>query len=90
MCWITIGIADLSAIIYYLQFFNKYGMPLYLSERVMISVAAIVFIMGLNLVTVNCSVNLSSGLLCPINYHCGADWVKAGLWMIFTGLPHGG
>ena len=26
LCWITIGIADLSAIIYYLQFFNN-GMP---------------------------------------------------------------
>ncbi|MEZ6841123.1 hypothetical protein ABVN80_11280 [Acinetobacter baumannii] len=26
LCWITIGIADLSAIIYYLQFFNN-GLP---------------------------------------------------------------
>ena len=30
LCWITIGIADLSAIIYYLQFFNN-GLPLNLA-----------------------------------------------------------
>ncbi len=46
LCWITIGIADLSAIIYYLQFFNN-GLPFSPEEGVMISVAAIVFIMGL-------------------------------------------
>jgi len=51
LCWITIGIADLSAIIYYLQFFNN-GLPFSPEEGVMISIAAIVFIMGLNLVTV--------------------------------------
>lgn len=51
LCWITIGIADLSAIIYYLQFFNN-GLPFSPVEGAMISVAAIVFIMGLNLLTV--------------------------------------
>ncbi|VDN37276.1 unnamed protein product, partial [Cylicostephanus goldi] len=35
LCWITIGIADLSAIIYYLQFFNN-GLPFSPEEGVMI------------------------------------------------------
>ncbi len=51
LCWITIGIADLSAIIYYLQFFNN-GLPFTPGEGVLISIASIVFIMGLNLATV--------------------------------------
>ena len=51
LCWITIGIADLSAIIYYLQFFNN-GMPSTPLEGVLISVASIIFITGLNLATV--------------------------------------
>ena len=51
LCWITIGIADLSAIIYYLQFFNG-GVSFSPLEGVLISVASILFITCLNLATV--------------------------------------
>lgn len=51
LCWITIGIADLSAIINYLQFFNA-GIPFSPAESALICVCSIVFITGLNLVTV--------------------------------------
>lgn len=50
-CWIMVGIADLSAIINYLQFFNA-GIPFSPAESALICVCSIVFITGLNLVTV--------------------------------------
>ncbi len=82
LCWITIGIADLSAIIYYLQFFNN-GMPFSPSEGVMISVAAIVFIMGLNLVTVKLFGELEFWFAL-IKIIAIVVLIGVGLWMIFT------
>lgn len=62
LCWITIGIADLSAIINYLQFFNA-GQPFSPDQAALICVASIFFIMGLNLVTVKLLEKWNSGLL---------------------------
>ena len=84
LCWISIGIADLSAIIYYLQFFNN-GMPFSPSEGVMISVAAIVFIMGLNLVTVKLFGELEFWFAL-IKIIAIVVLIGVGLWMIFTGF----
>lgn len=84
LCWITIGIADLSAIIYYLQFFNG-GMPFTPGEGVMISVAAIVFIMGLNLVTVKLFGELEFWFAL-IKIIAIVVLIAVGLWMIFTGF----
>ena len=84
LCWITIGIADLSAIIYYLQFFNN-GMPFSPSEGVMISIAAIVFIMGLNLVTVKLFGELEFWFAL-IKIIAIVVLIGVGLWMIFTGF----
>lgn len=84
LCWITIGIADLSAIIYYLQFFNN-GMPFSPEEGVMISVAAIVFIMGLNLVTVKLFGELEFWFAL-IKIIAIVVLIAVGLWMIFTGF----
>lgn len=84
LCWITIGIADLSAIIYYLQFFN-HGMPFSPEEGVMISMAAIVFIMGLNLVTVKLFGELEFWFAL-IKIIAIVVLIGVGLWMIFTGF----
>ena len=51
LCWVTIGIADLSAIIYYLEFFNG-GESFTPMGGLLISTVAILFVLGLNLVTV--------------------------------------
>ena len=51
LCWVTIGIADLSAIIYYLEFFNG-GESFTPLGGLLISSVAILFVLGLNLVTV--------------------------------------
>ncbi len=85
LCWITIGIADLSAIIYYLQFFNPGQLPFSPIEGVMISVAAIFFIMGLNLVTVKMfgEVEFWFALVKIIAI---VVLIGVGLWMIFTGF----
>lgn len=84
LCWITIGIADLSAIIYYLQFFNN-GMPFSPEEGVMISIAAIVFIMGLNLVTVKLFGELEFWFAL-IKIIAIVVLIGVGFWMIFTGF----
>jgi len=84
LCWITIGIADLSAIIYYLQFFNG-GLPFTPGEGVMISIAAIVFIMGLNLVTVKLFGELEFWFAL-IKIIAIVVLIAVGLWMIFTGF----
>ena len=84
LCWITIGIADLSAIIYYLQFFNG-GNPFSPEEGVMISIAAIVFIMGLNLVTVKLFGELEFWFAL-IKIIAIVVLIGVGLWMIFTGF----
>ena len=84
LCWITIGIADLSAIIYYLQFFNG-GNPFSPEEGVMISVASIIFIMGLNLVTVKLFGELEFWFAL-IKIIAIIVLIAVGLWMIFTGF----
>ena len=84
LCWITIGIADLSAIIYYLQFFNG-GMPFTPMEGVMISVAAIVFVTGLNLMTVKLFGEVEFWFA-MIKITAIVVLIAVGLWMIFTGF----
>ena len=85
LCWITIGIADLSAIIYYLQFFNPGQLPFSPIEGVMISVAAIFFIMGLNLVTVKMFGEVEFWFaLVKIIAILGL--IVLGVWMVFTGF----
>ncbi|MFX4307653.1 amino acid permease [Acinetobacter soli] len=84
LCWITIGIADLSAIIYYLQFFNN-GLPFTPTEGAMISIAAIIFIMGLNLMTVKLFGELEFWFA-MIKITAIVVLILVGLWMIFTGF----
>lgn len=82
LCWITIGIADLSAIIYYLQFFNN-GLPFTPGEGVLISIASIVFIMGLNLATVKLFGEMEFWFAL-IKIIAIIVLIAVGLWMIFT------
>lgn len=84
LCWITIGIADLSAIIYYLQYFNN-GLPFTPVEGVMISVAAIVFVTGLNLVTVKMFGEIEFWFA-MVKITAIVVLIAVGLWMIFTGF----
>ena len=84
LCWITIGIADLSAIIYYMQFFN-HGLPFTPMEGVMISVAAIVFVTGLNLMTVKLFGEIEFWFA-MIKITAIVVLIAVGLWMIFTGF----
>jgi len=86
LCWITIGIADLSAIIYYLQFFNN-GLPFTPLEGVLISIASIVFIMGLNLVTVKLFGEMEFWFAL-IKIIAIVVLIAVGLWMIFTGFTN--
>ena len=84
LCWITIGIADLSAIIYYLQFFNG-GMPFTPLEGVLISVASIIFIMGLNLATVKLFGEMEFWFAL-IKIIAIVVLIGVGIWMICTGF----
>lgn len=84
LCWITIGIADLSAIIYYLQFFNQ-GLPFTPLEGVLISVATIIFITGLNLVTVKLFGELEFWFAL-VKIIAIIVLIGVGLWMVFTGF----
>lgn len=84
LCWITIGIADLSAIIYYLQFFNN-GLPFTPGEGVLISIASIVFIIGLNLATVKLFGEMEFWFAL-IKIIAIIVLIAVGLWMIFTGF----
>ncbi|AOA59023.1 amino acid permease [Acinetobacter larvae] len=86
LCWITIGIADLSAIIYYLQFFNG-GNPFTPIEGALISVAAIFFIMGLNLLTVKLFGELEFWFAL-IKIIAILVLIGVGLWMVFTGFSY--
>ncbi|WP_312331169.1 amino acid permease [Acinetobacter variabilis] len=86
LCWITIGIADLSAIIYYLQFFNN-GLPFTPGEGVLISIASIVFIMGLNLATVKLFGEMEFWFAL-IKIIAIIVLIGVGLWMIFTGFTN--
>ncbi|KAF7277645.1 hypothetical protein GWI33_002939, partial [Rhynchophorus ferrugineus] len=86
LCWITIGIADLSAIIYYLEFFNG-GQAFSPTEGALISVAAILFIMGLNLVTVRLFGEMEFWFA-MVKIVAIIVLIAVGLWMIFTGFTN--
>ena len=86
LCWITIGIADLSAIIYYVQFFNN-GLPFTPGDGVLISIASIVFIMGLNLATVKLFGEMEFWFAL-IKIIAIVVLIAVGLWMIFTGFTN--
>ncbi|MBP6191255.1 MAG: amino acid permease [Acinetobacter sp.] len=85
LCWITIGIADLSAIIYYLEFFN--GGAFSAAEGVLISVAAILFIMGLNLVTVRLFGEMEFWFA-MVKIIAIIVLIAVGLWMVMTGFTN--
>lgn len=85
LCWITIGIADLSAIIYYLEFFN--GGAFSAAEGVLISVAAILFIMGLNLVTVRLFGEMEFWFA-MVKIIAIIVLIAVGLWMVITGFTN--
>lgn len=84
LCWITIGIADLSAIINYLQFFNA-GQPFSPDQAALICVASIFFIMGLNLVTVKLFGEMEFWFAL-VKIIAIVVLIIVGLWMIFTGF----
>lgn len=85
LCWITIGIADLSAIIYYLEYFNK-G-PFSALEEVLICVASIVFVMVLNLVTVRLFGELEFWFA-MVKITAIVVLIAVGAWMILTGFTN--
>lgn len=84
LCWITIGIADLSAIIYYLQFFNG-GQAFSPLEGVLISVASIVFITTLNLATVKLFGEMEFWFA-MVKIIAILVLIAVGCWMVFTGF----
>lgn len=84
LCWISIGIADLSAIINYLQFFN-HGVPFSPQESALICVASIFFIMGLNLVTVKLFGEMEFWFAL-VKIIAIVVLIAVGLWMVFTGF----
>ena len=84
LCWITIGIADLSAIIYYLQFFNG-GVSFSPLEGVLISIASISFIMCLNLATVKLFGEMEFWFA-MVKIIAILVLIAVGGWMIFTGF----
>lgn len=87
LCWITIGIADLSAIIYYLQFFSEFhgGGAFSPLDGLMISTLAILLIMGLNLVTVKLFGELEFWFAL-VKIIAIIVLIVVGLWMVFTGF----
>ena len=84
LCWITIGIADLSAIIYYLQFFNG-GVSFSPFEGVLISIASIAFITCLNLATVKLFGEMEFWFA-MVKIIAILVLIAVGGWMIFTGF----
>lgn len=82
LVWVTIGIADLSAIIYYLQFFNN-GQAFSLGEGLLISFASIFFIMILNLATVRLFGEMEFWFAL-IKIIAIIVLILTGLWLIFT------
>lgn len=84
LVWVTIGIADLSAIIYYLQFFNG-GQPFSTAEGIMISVASILFIMVLNLATVKMFGEMEFWFAL-IKIIAIIVLILTGFWLVLTGF----
>ena len=86
LCWITVGIADLAAINNYLMFFNG-GEAFSPIEGAMISVVSILFIMGLNLVTVKLFGEMEFWFA-MIKITAIVVLILVGLWMVFTGFTN--
>ncbi|TXJ09999.1 MAG: amino acid permease [Acinetobacter sp.] len=84
LCWVTIGIADLSAIIYYLEFFN-HGQSFGALEGLMISTVAILFVLGLNMVTVRLFGEMEFWFA-MVKITAIIVLIAVGLWMILTGF----
>lgn len=84
LCWISIGIADLSAIINYLQFFNN-GVAFSPAESALICATSIFFIMGLNLVTVKLFGEMEFWFAL-VKIIAIVVLILVGLWMVFTGF----
>ena len=84
LCWITIGIADLSAIIYYLEFFNG-GQSFSAAGGLLISTVAILFVLGLNLVTVKLFGEMEFWFA-MVKITAIIVLIGVGLWMIVTGF----
>ena len=84
LCWVTIGIADLSAIIYYLEFFNG-GESFTPMGGLLISTVAILFVLGLNLVTVKLFGEMEFWFA-MVKITAIIVLIVVGLWMIFTGF----
>ena len=86
LCWVTIGIADLSAIIYYLEFFNG-GESFTPMGGLLISTIAILFVLGLNLVTVKLFGEMEFWFA-MVKITAIIVLIAVGLWMIFTGFTN--
>ena len=86
LCWVTIGIADLSAIIYYLEFFNG-GVSFSPLGGLLISTVAILFVLGLNLVTVKLFGEMEFWFA-MVKITAIIVLIAVGLWMIFTGFTN--
>lgn len=86
LCWVTIGIADLSAIIYYLEFFNG-GQSFSAAGGLLISTVAILFVLGLNLVTVKLFGEMEFWFA-MVKITAIIVLIAVGLWMIFTGFTN--
>lgn len=84
LCWVTIGIADLSAIIYYLEFFNN-GVSFTPMGGLLISTVAVLFVLGLNLVTVRLFGEMEFWFA-MVKITAIIVLIAVGLWMIFTGF----
>jgi len=84
LCWVTIGIADLSAIIYYLEFFNN-GVSFTPLGGLLISAVAVLFVLGLNLVTVRLFGEMEFWFA-MVKITAILVLIAVGLWMIFTGF----
>lgn len=84
LCWISISIADLSAIINYLQFFN-HGLPFSPAESALICASSIFFIMGLNLVTVKLFGEMEFWFAL-VKIIAIVVLIVVGLWMVVTGF----
>ena len=82
--WIVVGIADLNAIIFYLQFFNG-GAEFALIEKVGITTASILFILGLNLVAVRLFGELEFWFAL-IKITAIVVLIAVGAWMLITGF----
>lgn len=86
LCWIFVGIADLSAVVNYLQFFNG-GLPFSSPQVIFIEFSVIFFILGLNLFTVRLFGEMEFWFAL-IKIIAIVVLIAVGLWMVFTGFQN--